>query len=57
MAAGKYSMSLERGFGMSTRYTLRGIREVRRKVQHEVRCEIKRELRRNIRRKHRRKNR
>ena len=46
MAAGKCSMSLVRGFGMSTGYTLRGWREGR----QEVRCEIKHELRRNIRR-------
>ena len=50
MAAGKCSMSLVRGFGMSTGYTLRGWREGRCKVRREVRCEIKHELRRNIRR-------
>jgi hypothetical protein len=50
MAAGKCSMSLVRGFGMSTGYTLRGWGEGRCKVRREVRCEIKHELRRNIRR-------
>ena len=54
MAAGKCSMSLVRGFGMSTGYTLRGWREGRCKVRREVRCEIKHEPRRNIRREGRR---
>lgn len=54
MAAGECSMSLVRGFGMSTGYTLRGWREGRCKVRREVRCEIKHELRHNIRREGRR---